>query len=74
MGKRASIRGVTLRTRTLEEKLAVTRRFVEHVLPLLANGKVKPIIEQVYSMNDVAEAHKEMGENKNFGKLIIQMD
>jgi NADPH2:quinone reductase len=74
MGKRISMRGVTLRTRTLEEKLAVTRRFATHVLPLLANGKVRPIIEQVYAMNEVGQAHKDMGENKNFGKLIVRIE
>src|SRR5437660_2816305 len=45
MGKRISIRGCTLRTRTLEEKLVVAHRFATSVLPLLANGKVKPVIE-----------------------------
>ncbi len=74
MGKRISIRGVTLRTRTLEEKLTVTRRFATHVLPLLARGKVRPIIEQVYTMEEVAEAHRAMGENKNFGKLIVRIE
>jgi putative PIG3 family NAD(P)H quinone oxidoreductase len=74
MGKRISMRGATLRTRTLEEKLAVTSRFATSVLPLLTNGKVKPIIEQVYSMKDIAEAHRAMGDNKNFGKLIVRMD
>ncbi len=74
MGKRISIRGVTLRTRTLEEKLAVTRLFAAHVLPLLASGKVRPIIEQVYAMGEVAEAHREMGENRNFGKLIVRIE
>ena len=74
MGKRISIRGSTLRTRTLEEKLAVTRRFATSVLPLLANGKVKPVIEQVYSMEEVGKAHIEMEENKNFGKLVVRVD
>src|SRR3989440_10998509 len=74
LGKRISIRGSTLRTRTLEEKLAVTCRFATSVLPLLANGKVKPVIEQVYSMGEVAKAHVEMGENRNFGKLIVRVD
>ncbi len=74
MGKRISMRGVTLRTRTLEEKLAVTRLFAMHVLPLLASGKVRPIIEQVYAMEEVAEAHRAMGENRNFGKLIVRME
>lgn len=73
MGKRASLKGVTLRTRTLEEKMAVTRRFAAHVLPLLANGKVKPIIERVYPLEQIGQAHAEMGENRNFGKLVVTM-
>lgn len=74
MGKRIQIRGCTLRTRTLEEKLAVTRRFATQVVPLLARGIVKPIIEQVYPLAEIAEAHHAMAENKNFGKLILRVD
>jgi len=74
MGKRISMRGVTLRTRTLEEKLAVTRRFATGVLPLLANGKVKPVIDHIYPLEQIAEAHKAMGENRNFGKLVVRID
>ncbi len=74
MQKRISLRGVTLRSRTLEEKLAVTRRFATSVLPLLASGQVKPIIEQVYPLEQIAEAHKAMAENKNFGKLVVRID
>ena len=74
MSKRLSIRGSTLRTRTLEEKLEATRRFAKHVLPLLANGKVKPIVEQVFPLEEVIKAHVAMGENRNFGKLIVSMD
>ena len=73
MGKRISMRGVTLRTRTLEEKLAVTRRFATHVLPLLASGKVQPVIEHVYPLHEIAAAHTVMGENRNFGKLVISV-
>ncbi len=74
MQKRISMRGVTLRTRTLEEKMAVTRRFAAGVLPLLASGQVKPVIEQVYSLEEIGEAHRAMGENRNFGKLIVSID
>jgi NADPH2:quinone reductase len=74
MAKRISMRGVTLRTRTLEEKLGVTRRFATSVLPLLANGKVKPIIEQVYPLEEIGKAHAAMGENRNFGKLVLRVD
>ncbi len=74
MAKRIQIRGCTLRTRTLEEKLGVTRLFSTQVVPLLASGKVKPIIEQVYPMHEIGEAHKAMAENKNFGKLILTIE
>lgn len=74
MQKRISMRGVTLRTRTLEEKLAVTRRFVAHVLPLLASGQVRPVIEQVYPLEQIAEVHNVMAENRNFGKLVVRVE
>ncbi len=74
MSKRISMRGVTLRTRTLEEKMAATRRFATSVLPLLANGKVKPIIDHVYSLEEIGVAHTAMAENKNFGKLVVRVD
>lgn len=73
MQKRILMRGVTLRTRTLEEKLVVTRRFARHVLPLLASGRVKPVIERVYPMEEIAEAHRAMSENRNFGKLVVKI-
>lgn len=74
MGKRVSVKGVTLRSRTLEEKLAVTRAFATSVLPLLASGKVKPIIERTYPLAEIASAHTAMGANTNFGKLVITLD
>jgi NADPH:quinone reductase len=74
MGKRISLFGCTLRSRSLEEKLAVTRRFATSVLPLLANGTVKPIIDEVYPLEQIADAHRAMEENRNFGKLILRID
>jgi len=74
MGKRISMRGVTMRTRTFDEKLAVTHRFATDVLPLLASGRVKPVIETVFPLEKIGEAHTEMGENKNFGKLVVRVD
>jgi NADPH2:quinone reductase len=74
MSKRLTMRGCTLRSRTLEEKMAVTRRFATSVLPLLASGKVKPIIEEVYPMADIGKAHSAMSENKNFGKYVVTIE
>ena len=74
MGKRISMRGVTMRTRTLEEKLAVTRCFATSVLPLLASGEVRPVIEKDFALEEIGEAHRVMGENKNFGKLVLRVN
>jgi NADPH:quinone reductase len=74
MAKRIQIRGCTLRTRTLEEKLAATRRFATQALPLLARGQIRPIVEQVYPLAEIATAHRAMEENSNFGKLILSID
>jgi NADPH:quinone reductase len=73
MGKRISMRGCTLRTRSLEEKLAATRAFATGVLPLLASGKARPVIEQVYALEEIVAAHTAMSANKNFGKLIVRL-
>ena len=74
MAKRLQIRGCTLRSRTLEEKLTVTRLFATQVLPLLANGRVKPIVEEVFPLRDIARAHEAMAENRNFGKYVLRID
>jgi NADPH:quinone reductase len=74
MSKRIQIRGCTLRTRTLEEKLTVTRLFTTQALPLFANSSIIPVIDHVYPLEQIAEAHHAMAANKNFGKLILTLD
>ena len=72
--KRLQVRGCTLRSRTLEEKLAVTQRFVTQALPLFASSKLIPVIEEVFPLEDIANAHKTIAANRNFGKLILRID
>src|SRR5579883_2031475 len=52
MVKRILIRGFTLRTRSLEEKLAVTRLFATQVVPQLASGRIIPVVEHVYPLHE----------------------
>ncbi len=74
MQKRIQITGCTLRSRTLEEKLAVTRRFATYVLPLLAKSTIQPIVEEVFPLHEITRAHTVMADNRNFGKLILRID
>jgi NADPH2:quinone reductase len=70
--RRITIVGTVLRSRPLEQKIAATRAFARHVLPLLASGHVVPIIDRVLPMSEVAEAHRLAEANANFGKIVLR--
>ena len=71
--KRQSLVGVVMRSRALQEKLELTRAFVRTTLPLLADGRLKPLVDSVYPLSEVAEAHRRMESNQNLGKIVLQV-
>jgi putative PIG3 family NAD(P)H quinone oxidoreductase len=71
--KRAKIIGTVLRSRSTEEKAAATRAFAEDVLPLIAEGKIKPNLDKIFRIEDVREAHERLESNKSFGKVVLEM-
>jgi putative PIG3 family NAD(P)H quinone oxidoreductase len=74
MYKRLRLRGTMLRARSLEEKATATRLFTEQVLPLLAGGVVRPVIDKVFRMEDVRAAHQRIESNESFGKVVVMID
>jgi NADPH:quinone reductase-like Zn-dependent oxidoreductase len=74
MRKRLHIMGTSLRTRSIEEKATATRLFAQHVVPLLANGSVRPVIDSDFSIEEVREAHKRLESNETFGKVVLTID
>ena len=70
--KRLRIMGSVLRARLLEEKIALTKSFVETALPLFESGKLQPIIDRTFLLEEAAEAHAYMEKNKNFGKIVLR--
>lgn len=71
MRARGSIVGTVLRPRPLEEKIRATQEFAKDVLPLLASGRVKPVVDAVLPADRVREAHERMEKNDSFGKLVL---
>lgn len=71
--RRLEILGTALRIRSLADKLAMTRRFEERVLPLLEKGEVRAVIDRVYSLEEVRAAHERMEANLNTGKIVLRM-
>lgn len=71
MRKRLRLMGTVLRSRSAEEKALVTRRFIAHVVPLLETGRVRPIIDSTFPMEEVRAAHERMESNEGFGKIVL---
>ena len=74
MFKRLRITGTVLRSRPIEEKIAVTNQIKRHVLPLIASGAIRPVVDTVFPLAEAAEAHWHMESNANFGKIILSVD
>ncbi len=73
LAKRLRIMGSTLRQRTLEEKIVVTRSFASEVLPLLAERTVKPVVDSVFPFGRLHEATARMENNENMGKIVLSL-
>lgn len=73
LAKRISLIGTVLRARPLEEKIAVTQRVREEVLPRFGDGSLRPVIDARYPLAEVAEAHRRMEANANTGKLVLDV-
>ena len=72
LGKRATVRGTVLRSRSPEEKSDLMARFTESVLPLFEEGILRSLCREAYPVGMVEQAHRKMSENKTFGKLVIE--
>jgi NADPH2:quinone reductase len=74
MSKRLQIRGTVLRARSLEEKIAATRLFEAEVVPLLARGILRPNVDSVFPISEIAKAHQRLESNETFGKVVVVME
>lgn len=73
MVKRQQIIGSVLRSRPVAEKGDIIAEFTRRALPKFADRSIVPIIEQVFSLDDVVEAHKMMEEDTHFGKIVLKV-
>ena len=69
--KRLSITGSTLRPRPVVYKTALARSLRETVWPLLAAGRIKPVIHQVFAADQAADAHTLMESSTHVGKIVL---
>jgi NADPH:quinone reductase-like Zn-dependent oxidoreductase len=73
MRKRAVLRGTVLRSRPLEEKILAARTLERHLAPLFADRSLRPVVDRVLPLAQVAEAHEAVQTNRTFGKVVLEV-
>jgi NADPH2:quinone reductase len=74
MRKRLHITGSMLRSRDVGFKTAIAQNLEKHIWPMLASGKIKPIIYKVFPANKAAEAHHLMESSEHTGKIVLSWE
>jgi len=75
IGKRLRLIGSVMRARSLEEKIAVTEGFASDVAPLLAQNRVRPVVDQEFDFTQegVRAAYRRLESNESFGKVVLRI-
>lgn len=71
MAARASIHASTLRARPLEGKAAAAAALERHVLPLLADGRVRVPVQETFPLERAADAYERFAAGGKFGKIVL---
>ncbi len=72
--KRLQLIGVTNRTRTMDEKIAIARGVVSDLIPALGDGRLKPVIDRVFPLYQAAVAQTYMASNAQTGKIVLKVE
>ena len=71
LARRLTVRGTVLRSRSLEERIAVTQVYERDVLPWLASGRIVPHIDGTFPLESIADAHARLETNGTIGKVAL---
>ena len=71
MGRRAELHGTVLRARSLEDKALAVRAFEREVVPHLAAGRMRALVDRVYPAEQAREAYDRLAGSGKSGKVLI---
>ncbi len=74
MSKRLVITGSTLRPRSVLEKTALRDQIEQQIWPLIDAGRLRPIVDRVFPLDEASEAHRRMHASSHVGKILLQID
>lgn len=73
MTRRLKLTGTVLRSRPVEEKIALVREFARRLLSPLAAGRLHAVVDRVLPFAEAPAAHALMERNENFGKIVLEL-
>lgn len=71
--RRQRIQGLVMRTRTLAQKIELVQRFERELGRALETGELRPSLDRIFPLSEVAAAHQRMEQNLNSGKIVLQV-
>lgn len=71
--KRLHVIGTVMRARSLQEKIANTNAFAQEVVPLLADGTIQPVVDSIFQLDQIQDAHRRLESNETFGKVVLTL-
>ena len=74
MTRRLTVTGSTLRPQSDLSKSQIASELLEKIWPLLITGRINPVINSVFDLNDVSSAHLLMESSKHIGKIVLKVD
>jgi NADPH:quinone reductase-like Zn-dependent oxidoreductase len=73
MTRRLTITGSTLRPQSDLAKARIAQDLRQHVWPLIAAGRVRPVMDQTFALADAAAAHARMESSAHIGKIVLEV-
>jgi NADPH:quinone reductase-like Zn-dependent oxidoreductase len=73
MQKQAVVTGSMLRPRSDDEKARLVAAVGQAVWPMIADGRIKPLVDKVFAFEDVAAAHDYLERGQNLGKVVLRL-
>jgi NADPH:quinone reductase-like Zn-dependent oxidoreductase len=71
--RRLHLIGVTFRTRTRDEAIACSQRFAADLLSAFGDGRLRPVVDRVFPLEEIAAAQDYMLSDAHLGKIIIRV-
>lgn len=73
MRRRLTLTGSTLRPRPVEFKTMVADEIARSVWPYVEGGRLRPVIDSIYPLSDVLQAHSRMEDGAHMGKIVLEI-